>query len=157
MDYELQHVARCCSVSGKEFQPGEMYYSTLVEEGMQLKRLDYSVEAWPGPSPESLGWWKSQVPDRNNKKKHWAPNDVMLDFWDGLADQPARQDIRYVLTLLLIRRRVFQLEEETTDEAGCEVIVVYSGRRDETYRVPATAPEPLRIQQIQDELASLLK
>ena len=84
----------------------------LVAEGAELKRYDYAADAWQGPPAEAVGWWKSQIPDRTTGRKHWAPNDVMLHFWDELAEQPDKQDMRYVLTLLLIRRRVFRLEEE---------------------------------------------
>ena len=156
MEYEV-HAARCCSVSGRELAPGETYYSMLLEEGMALKRVDFAADAWPGPASEALGWWKSQVPDCTSNKKHWAPNDVMLDFWDRLANQPERQDIRYILTLLLVRRRVFRLEEETTDDQGCEVISVSCPRREETYQIPAVVPDTSRIDQIQEELAALLE
>ena len=118
MDYEVQHGARRCSTTGREFAPGETYYSVLVAEGAELKRYDYAADAWQGPPEAAVGWWKSQVPDRNAAQETWAPNDVMLDFWDLLADQPGREDMRYVLTLPLVRRRVFRLEEEKCDQAG---------------------------------------
>ena len=81
----------------------------------------------------------------------------MLQFWDELAAQPERQDMRYVLTLLLVRRRVFRLEEEKFDEQGREVLVVDCPRREATYEIPAVMPEPARIDQIQEELAALLQ
>jgi hypothetical protein len=157
MEYEVQQAARCCSVTGREFAPGETYYSMLLDDAAQLKRLDFAADAWPGPSPDALGWWKSQVPDRKSNKKHWAPNDVMLDFWDGLAEQPDRQDMRYVLTLLLVRRRVFRLEDEKLSGQDGEVLTVYCPRRDATYDVSATVPDTSRIAAIQDELAALLE
>jgi hypothetical protein len=157
MDYEVQRSARHCFVTGREFAPGESYYSVLVAEGAELKRYDYAADAWQGPPAEAVGWWKSQVPDRTTARKHWAPNDVMLHFWDELAEQPDKQDMRYVLTLLLIRRRVFRLEEETRDDQGREVLAVYCPRREATYHVPAVPPEPARVEQIQEELAALLK
>lgn len=157
MDYEVQHSTRCCAATGREFQPGEVYYSALMEDGSKLNRYDYAAEAWQGPPAEAVGWWKSQVPDRNTARKHWAPNDVMLDFWDQLAVQLDKQDMRYVLTLLLIRRRVFRLEEEKTDPTGHDSIVVYCPRREATYEVLAIVPEPPRIEEIQQELAALLQ
>jgi hypothetical protein len=157
MDYEVQRSARRCTTSGREFAPGETYFSVLVAEGAELKRYDYSVEAWTGPSAEAVGWWKSQVPDQTAARKHWAPNDVMLHFWDELAEQPDKQDMRYVLTLLLIRRRVFRLEEETRDPQNREILAVYCPRREQTYQVVAVTPEPTRIDQIQEELAALLQ
>ena len=157
MDYEVQRSARRCSVTGREFAPGETYYSALVGEGEELKRYDYGADAWQGPPPEAVGWWKSQIPDRNTARKRWAPNDVMLHFWDELAEQADKQDMRYVLTLLLVRRRVFRLEEEKFDPQGRELLVVYCPRRETTYQVPAVSPEPPRIDQIQEELAALLQ
>ena len=94
---------RRCSTTGREFAPAEEFYSALVAEGAELRRLDYCVEAWQGPPPGAVGWWKSQVPDRNAARAHWAPNDVLLSFFDELADQPDKQDMRYVLALLLVR------------------------------------------------------
>jgi hypothetical protein len=64
--------------------------------------------------------------------------------------------MRYVLALLLVRRRVMRLEEQEYDERGAEVLVLYCPRRDTTYRVPAIAPDPSRIDEIQEELAKLL-
>ena len=157
MDYEVQRSARHCTLTGREFAPGETYYSVLVAEGEELKRLDYAADAWQGPPEEAVGWWKSQVPDRTAARKRWAPNDVMLHFWDELAEQPGKQDMRYVLTLLLVRRRVFRLENEKRDPQGRELLVVYCPRRETTYSVPAVVPEPSRVDAIQEELAALLQ
>jgi hypothetical protein len=157
MDYDVQRSTRHCTVSGREFAPGETYYSVLLAEGAELKRYDYAADAWPGPPDTAVGWWKSQVPGRTTTRKHWAPNDVMLNFWDELAEQPDRQDMRYVLTLLLIRRRVFRLEEEKYDAAGRELVAVYCPRRETSYEVPAAVPSESRVSQIQEELAALLR
>jgi hypothetical protein len=157
MDYEVQHSSRHCSVTGREFAPGETYYSVLMVDGADLKRCDYAADTWQGPPDEAVGWWKTEIPDRATARKHWAPNDVMLDFWDQLAEQPDKQDMRYVLTLLLIRRRVFRLDEERQAPSGQELLVVYCTRRETTYEIPAIQPEPTRIDQIQEELAALLR
>jgi len=157
MDYDVQRSTRHCNATGREFAPGEIYYSVLMAEGAELKRNDYAADVWQGPPEGAVGWWKSQIPDHTAARKRWAPNDVMLNFWDELAEQADRQDMRYVLTLLLIRRRVFRLEEETRDAEGREVVAVYCPRRESTYRVLAVSPEGSRIDQIQEELAALLQ
>ncbi|MEN6458672.1 MAG: hypothetical protein ABFC63_07055 [Thermoguttaceae bacterium] len=157
MDYEVQHSTRHCATTGREFAPGEKYYSVLLEEGASLRRYDYGAEVWQGPPEAAVGWWQSEVPDRSAARKHWAPNDVMLDFWDRLADQPGREDMRYVLTLLLARRRVFRWEDEKRDASGQDVLVVYCPRRETTYEVPAVTPSEPRAVEIQEELAELLR
>ena len=95
------------------------------------------------------------MPDRNAGKKHWAPNDVMLDFWDQLADQPEKQDMRYVLTLLLVRRRVFRWRRRSATRQGRQLLVVYCPRREATYEVPAVDAGAGADRQIQEELAAL--
>ena len=105
MDYDVQRCTRHCSQSGRELQPGETIYSALIVEGSQVVRQDYAADAWSGPPVGALGWWKSQIPTRTAQRLHWAPNDVMLALLEELADQPEQADFRYVLSLLLVRRR----------------------------------------------------
>jgi hypothetical protein len=157
MDYEVQRSTRRCTVSGREFAPGEKFYSVLLVEGAELRRYDYAVEAWSSPPPGAVGWWQSQLPDAGAKRPHGAPNDVLLQFFDELADQPERQDMRYVLALLLVRRRVFRLEEDERSATGGEVLVLHCPRRDATYEVPVILPDQARIDDIQQELARLLE
>ena len=156
MDFEVQRCTRHCAATQREFAPEELFYSVLVCEGAEVKRLDYSSEAWKGPPEDAVGWWKSRMAGASKKKK-WAPNDVMLDFFDRLEKQPEKQDMRYVLALLLVRRRVFREEGEALDEQGRPVLSVYCPRRDATYPVSIVAPEGSRIEAIQEELAHLLE
>lgn len=156
IDYEVQRCTRHCAVTLRELQPGETFFSTLTAEGAQVVRRDYAPEAWQGPPEGVLGWWKAQMPERDAKKVHWAPNDVMLELLETLEPQPDKQDMRYVLALLLIRRRVLRLEDTEHDAAGQEISVLYCPRRETTYRVAAVMPDEARTAEIQDELARLL-
>ena len=47
--------------------------------------------------------------------------------------------MRYVLTLMLIRRRLMRLEDTTT-ENGVETMTLYCARDEQTYRVPTVVP-----------------
>jgi hypothetical protein len=155
-EYEIQRFTRQCAASGREMAPGEEFYSVLTVDGAELVRRDYAKAAWPGPPEGAIGWWKSQVPGPDAKRLHWAPNEVMLQFFEQLEQQPGREDVRYVLTLLLLRRRVLRMEREDGDAEGRQVLVVYCPRRETSYQVLVAVPEETRIQQIQDELAQLL-
>ena len=156
MEYEFQTCTRHCHTTGKEFVPGEEYFSALIEEGIELKRFDFSATSWQGPPENAIGWWKSQLPGKTSKKKHWAPNDVMLQFFDELQPQSDKQDFLYVLTLLLVRRRVFRIEEEEKKNDGQESITVYCPRRETSYTMSAVMPSQARVEEIQKEIAALL-
>ncbi len=155
--YDVQRCTKHCIETGKELMPGELFYSALLADGAELRRVDYSEEAWQGSPEGAIGWWKSQLPDHQVKHKHWAPNDVMLQFFEEIATQPEKQDMNYVLALLLVRRRVMRLEETEHDQQGREVMVLYCPRREATYRIPVVVPKESRIDDIQDELARLLQ
>jgi hypothetical protein len=158
MDFEVQRCTRHCAVSGRELASGEWFYSVLAAEGPAVVRHDFATEAWSGPPERSLGWWKSQMPalESKSKKAQWAPNDVMLQLFDELANQPERADMRYVLTLLLVRRRVLRLEDTEQSDAKQEMMLLYCPRRQTEYRVAVRMPDAVQANQIQQELAGLL-
>jgi len=156
MEYEIERSAKLCAATGREFAPSEKFYSVLFAEGSELKRCDYSAGAWQGPPEGAIGWWKSQMPDQHARRSHWAPNDLLLNLFDELAAQPDKQDMRYVLALLLVRRRVMRLEEEQRGEAGYEKLVLYCPRRDAQYEVLAMRLDLQRIDEIQEVLAKVL-
>jgi hypothetical protein len=155
MEYEIHKSTRHCAVTGRELSPGETFYSVLKREGSGVVREDYAREAWQGPPAAAIGWWKSRVPTTDARKMQWAPNEVMLDLFEGFADQPAQADLHYVLALLLVRRRVMRWEDTEQDE-GRETMVLYCPRRDTEYRVLAEPPAESRVAEIQQELARLL-
>ena len=155
-EFDIQRCTRKCHATEREFRPGETYYSVLVREGADVARHDYSAEAWTSAPDDSLGWWKSQMPGATNKKLHWAPNDVMLHYFEQLAEQEDKVDVRYVLALLMVRRRVLRQESTETDEQGREVLVLFCPRNEQEYRTRVETPTTERVQQIQDELARLL-
>ncbi len=155
MDYEIHKSTRHCAATGRELKPGEAFYSVLKRSGAELVREDFSAEVWDAAPADALAWWKSHVPSPDAKRIHWAPNDVMLHLFDQLADQPDQADLRYVLALLLIRRRVMRLEDTEKGE-GAEEMVLYCPRREAEYRVTTAPPSELRIAEIQQELARLL-
>ena len=125
MDYEIERSAKCCTATGRQFVPGEEFYSALIAAGDELKRCDYSTEGLAGATAghDRLVEVADARPAR--RRAHWAPNDVLLNFFDELAEQPDKQDMRYVLALLLVRRRVMRMEEEQRDEAGQERLMLY--------------------------------
>ena len=156
MEYEIQRCTRQCAKTERQLEPEEVFYSVLTVEGAQVVRRDYCLEAWDGPPDGALGWWKSHMPARDSRRMHWAPNDVMLDLLDELEGQPDLADMRYVLALLLLRRRVLRLEESEEDAQGGELLVVYCPKKETTSKVTVATPTEERTQQIQAELSRLL-
>ncbi|MDX1946823.1 MAG: hypothetical protein SFU86_15585 [Pirellulaceae bacterium] len=157
LDFEIQRCSRKCRVTGRELAQGEICYSALVAEGAEVVRRDFSAEAWTGPPEGSVGWWKTIVADPNAGRLQWAPNDVMQNYFDRLEADPTAADIRYVLALLMVRRRIARVERTEEDAAGQKTLVVFCPRTEREYRVPECLPSAERAAAIQQQLADLLQ
>ncbi len=156
MDFEVQRCTRHCATSGRELAEGEEFLSAIVAEGADVRRLDYTVEGWQGPPQGTIAWWKSRMPTREARKSQLAPSDVLLELFANLEDVADKQEMRYVMALLLVRRRILRLEDTETDAHGREVLVLYCPRDESTHRVASVVPDEGRANEIQNELAGLL-
>lgn len=157
MDFEVRRLSRQCATTGRPLEEGETYYSALVAEGAEVRRLDYAAEAWQGPPEGSLGWWKGIVQPTVSKKVKRTPGEVLLDLFHELQEQPDQDDLRYILALLLVRRKIFRLEDEQRTDDGQEQLVVYAPADDETYEVPVKDLADARVTQLQQQLSALLE
>jgi hypothetical protein len=166
LDFEVQRCTRCCAATERALQPGDECYSVLEVVGADVIRKDYSAAAWKGAPEAAFGWWKSRVPEPTAKKIKLAPNDVLLELFDQLADKTEQQDLRYVLALLLVRRRVLRVEvsDEPADDDdvdasadhGAQLMTLYCPKRDNTCQVVVAMPSSDRIDAIQQQLSELL-
>jgi len=156
-DIEYKRCTRQCAATGRELSAGETIYSALVQEGGQIVRLDYAEDQWQGAPEGTLSFWRSSIPDANTAKQHWAPNDVMLHYFEQLAENQQQQDVRYVLGLLMIRRRILRHEDTEPDQSGNETMVLHCPRNEKDYRLTVVHPDQSRVEQIQEELAKFLQ
>ena len=155
LDFKVNRFSRRCASSDRELRAGETFYSVLLPDGADVVRKDFSAESWNGPPEECVGWWKSEVPDPKSTKVQWAPNEVMLHFFEDLLERTGKDETRYVLTLLLIRRKVFRLEN-SEDEQAVDVLNVFCPSNESSYEVPVAEPTRKQANAIQNELAELL-
>lgn len=93
-----------------------------------LKRLDVCADAWQqGNRPDHLfSFWKSTVSEPAEKKKLFVDNAVLMNLLRRLADtdKPQRLAFRYVLALILMRKKLVRydgIEEKTATIDGQSV------------------------------------
>ena len=160
-------LSRVCAATGRAFEPGEKIFTFLFEENGELQRRDLCAEAFAStPRPENaLAWWSSRLPNDAEKKEKLAPNDALLDLFESLANRPDEAALRYVLALLLTRRRVLRFEREEIEladdlsarAAPAPSIVFFSPRRDASYVVPVVELNADEIAVVETRLLSLVR
>jgi hypothetical protein len=136
IEYQIQPSTRRCCISGRELSPGERCYSVLLDEGGKFVRRDYGPESWQGPPEGAFSFWAGRVPTAQGRRRLAFDDDLLMDCFLRLQDQtePVRLKLRYVMGLLLWRRRRLQFEE-TRQEGGVEVLVLRCGRTGTRHRV----------------------
>lgn len=124
IDYQIQPSTRRCSATGRELQPGERYYSVLLEEGGKFVRKDYGVESWQGPPEGAFSFWMGRLAPPHGKRRQPIDDEMLLECFGRLEGQlePGRIRFRYVVALLLMRRR--RLKFEATEQDGPHEVLI---------------------------------
>src|SRR5262249_38159852 len=107
--YQIQGPARHCAASGRELRPGERFYSALLEEAGRLVRKVSAAEAWSAPPAGAVAYWCGRIPASGRPRQPTINDELLIDCFEHLGDaqEPAQRNFRYVVALLLMRRKRF--------------------------------------------------
>ncbi len=150
-DYQIQPNTRRCTATGRELRPGERFWTALIEEGGKFLRRDYSSEAWQAPPEGAFSFWCGRVPASDEKRRPRFDDELLVDCLQRLEGQtePARVNFRFVVALLLMRRKRLKFEE-TRKDGDSEVLCLRcarSGARHDVVNPRLTEEEMIAVQQ----------
>ncbi|MFM8224174.1 MAG: hypothetical protein ACKOJF_35180 [Planctomycetaceae bacterium] len=119
-DYDIRPIGRKCAATGADLVPGSVCHSVLVEREGKLIRLDYSESGWPGPPRDAVGIWRGVVPPTAEPRREPLDSAVLLRCFEQLLEEgdPGREGLRYVLALILVKKRRLRIEGSRTDVDG---------------------------------------
>lgn len=111
-DWEIRKTVGQCFGTGEEFAIGQEYFAALVSTDTGLERRDYSIEYWNQHKPEVYCFWKSKMPNPEQKKKLLVDDDMLMAFFERLATETDTEKVnfRFVLALILMRKRKLKYE-----------------------------------------------
>ena len=157
MEYQIQANTRRCAITGRELHPGDRFYSVLLDEGGKFQRRDYSAEAWQGPPEGAFSFWAGRIPVGEEDRRPRIDDDMLLDCFQRLEDEgePGRIRFRYVVALLLMRRKRLKFEEARL-EAGQEILLLRCTQTRNQHRVvnPQLTEQEMAV--VQDEVFRVL-
>jgi hypothetical protein len=157
MDYQIQPNSRRCVATGRELQAGERFFSALVEENHSFVRKDYCTEAWRGPPSGAFSFWTGKVSASDDRTKPRFDDDLLEECFtrlEGQAEQ-SRVNFRYVVGLLLMRRRRFRYET-SVHENGVEKMILRCLRTDQKHEVVNPHLTDDEMAQVQEEVFNVL-
>lgn len=161
--WKLQRRQVLCSACEHEFEDGERHISTLIsgaDEG--LGRTDLCDRCWRGSKakevqedPDVLFWWftRHAVKQRQSVQLDMASLERLFVELEGREEHKVRE-LRYVLCLLLMRKRRVKLER-VLREGGTETFLVRRPKLDARYRVHVFDFDVERVAEIRAELQAI--
>jgi hypothetical protein len=157
-DYAIQKSSRKCFVSDRPLQPGDRCVSAIMQKGGDLVRRDFALENWPGPNSETVGWWRSVIPQKRSTGQSLAPNSVLINTLENLLESPGKGAIAYLLALVLIRRRVLVDDAEASEQSSetASTLSLRVAHEERILLVPLEPVDAARSKEYQAQLVELL-
>lgn len=156
--YEVARPRGQCVVCQTQIPAGQPLMAALKETPTGFERLDVCLNDWPGFDKEGLvGFWKTTMPLVEQKKKLFVDDEVLCQLFERIADatEPAKLNFRFVLGLILMRKRLI-IYENTRQEDGREIWQVRFKGREEMLDLLNPKLDEGQIQDVSNQLGEIL-
>ena len=117
-EWEIEKSHEQCAGTGRKIECGEEYFAALVETEEGLQRRDYSAQYWESDRPEVYCFWKTKLPQADEKKQIFVDDDMLMAFFDRLKEETEQEKVnfRFVLALILMRKRCLKYDSTKTED-----------------------------------------
>lgn len=159
-EWSIQSRSDRCSATGARFQEGEFFYTLLFDEKEGLRREDLSEEAWKArdSSREPFSFWRSKFelppphpPEALGKQ---TAEDLLRLYMQ--EDSPQHTSARYILALMLERKRLLKQVEARRNEQGERTLIYEHPKTGEVFVIPEPSLQLDQMEQVQTEVSALL-
>lgn len=116
-EIEVARTDGTCSITGRKFEPGDEFYSVVVETETGFERRDIAPDAWSGAPEMAVCHFKTHMPNKDEPKKTFVDDSLLVEFFKRLATatEDAKLRFRFVLSLILLRKRLLKYESSKAD------------------------------------------
>lgn len=119
-DWEIKSRAQSCARTGREFADGESFYTLLFRESDGFRREDISEQAWAerNDNIQPFSFWRSKYEPPPPAAPEPLPKDDAESLLRRLITEqnPACANARYILALMLERKRILRPVDSQDDD-----------------------------------------
>ena len=158
-DWEIKGRSVACTATGKPFEDGETFYTLLFQERKTLRREDLCEEAWqrrdPGAAPFSFWRAKFEInpPPPEPIAKQTAET-LLRRYMNEDAEEHA--NLRYILALMLERKRILKPVESDQPVADNQLVYLHA-KTGEVFVIPDPKLRLDQVEAVQAEVVGLLE
>ncbi len=116
--YSLAKAQDKCQVCHNTINPDQKFMASLREIPTGLERLDICDACWGNFDKSNLlAYWHATMRPATAKKQIFVDDEVLCDLFARLGDtqEPAKLQFRFVLGLILMRKRRIAYESTRTE------------------------------------------
>lgn len=157
--YSVARPQGLCVVSGRDIAPAEKFMTGLREVPEGYERVDVSAECWEAFDKSGLvAFWQATMPQPSAKKKLFVDDTVLCDLFERLADveEPAKRNFRFVLGLILMRKRLVIYDSTRRGDDGQEWWIVKLKGREGTLEMFNPHLDESQLAEVSQQLSTVL-
>lgn len=155
--WDMPRRAEHCSQCEREFAIGEPFHACLYAGPDGFQRRDYCQDCPIPEAPAALATWRTARPAPANPRVQPFDRETLYTFFTRLEDATAAEQLefRFVLALLLWRKKVLKLDRSITDDDG-ELWLFAATHVDAEHRVRRPELDEARLEDLSTQLEALL-
>jgi hypothetical protein len=160
-EWSIQARGVACSVTGIPFEAGQYFHTLLFDDKTLLRREDLSEESFnqrPTDAPQPFSHWRSKFEPAPPKAPEALGKQTAEDLLRKyMADpNPGLANVRYILALMLERKRQLKEVEVRKNEDGSLTRIYHHGKSGEAFVIPDPGLKLSQVAEVQAEVADLL-
>lgn len=146
-----------CASCETAFVDGERHVSAIVFEGDDLRREDHCTTCFARRDSvaDLFFWYTRHVVGKRALELDLATLEALFLRLEGRTEARIRE-LRYVLCLLLMRKRRLRLDRVARGESDGETMILHRPRRKEAIKVHVFDFSPERLELLKSDLLALL-
>ena len=154
VDWKIARRRDRCSRCETAFEEGTRHVSTIAFQGDSVAREDLCSSCWEAREAglDIFHWYTRQRRDRRSLALDLPTLEQLFLRLEG-SEEPRVLELRYVIALILMRKRRLKLVRVVREPR--ETLVLRRPRRDETLRVAVCDFDPARMDALRTDLVRI--
>jgi hypothetical protein len=161
-NWQIRSRSHQCALSGRPFEDGETFYTAIYfdPETSGYMRRDVGLDSWQQEQAERqpIAYWKTVYsPQISEERPEVATKENAMSLLQKFIeeDEPRTENARYILTLMLERKRLLSPTASKETESG-KMLFYEAKKTGEVFMVRDPELRLDELVQVQDEVAFLL-
>ena len=158
-DWTIQGRSHQCAATGRQFEEGEYFHTLLFYEKAEFRREDLCEEAYKARNEnvQPFSQWRSKyepAPVVIETVSKQTAEDLLRKYMDDTDTEHA--NARYILALMLERKRILKEREVKRSDDGKLTRVYEHAKSGEIFIIPDPELRLDQVAEVQQQVGSLL-